>query len=929
MKTIDRIKQRLLIEELTRKRRSDDAERFTEVFRRATVDPNPHQIEAAMFALRRIPEGGAMLCDEVGLGKTIEAGLVLSQLRAEGKNHILVIVPLALARQWQVELQDLFSLRATIIGAGSAAAPALGGIYIVGREFASTAKGRTCLESPWDLIIVDEAHEMFAGIYTRFSKSNGAYEENLSKGKNRRAAQVKALMGKSPVLLLTATPLQNNLYELWGLVQYVDPAQRVLGRFNEFCSLFVTGEGGRAVVANMEETLRRRLSLVLKRTLRRQAQPFMKKPFRARHVQTFNFNPDKQEADLYSAINKWLAKETMAAYKKGHRSLMALQLRRRMASSIDALVATLGGVKQRMIKIRETGVYPGADEDLEFENLDDDEIPDRVDMVLLDQDLKEVERLEQLAQQVLDSNRTDAKKETLLQVIRKVESHSLAGVVSDKIVIFTESVRTLESLFGFLEENGFEDEITTFSGVNDGAVARRALKRWQAEVGQYTEGAAMESAAAIRGALIHEFRTRTRILIATEAGAKGLNLQFCNCLINYDLPWNPQRIEQRIGRVHRYGQEHDVVIINFVNLSNEAEQRVYDLLEKKLKVFQTALDSSDTILNTPEVALNLESRINEMLNQCRSNQEIQEQFDRLSLEMDEHERRLHDEHLTKVRTLMGDLDSSVTARLVQLREKIEPALSHCDEILLQILQTEGGVEVVGQSGPRMLLRWNERLYHLGPPLPGSECGEPLYREHPAVKAVVERCLAATDGAVLECESDAACMQKVYRVRLRGLEEEDKLLIVGAGPLIGTEPRGSGADMITSADLDSGVQLLKNAAEQQQKPYVKRLIDQIKACQSDMEKCGKRKVEEVEAKLEQADRDRRMASSAAARAKAQGLQTKYLNERETTRRELAEEQARRTGELAAEERRLRRVQFVEASPVLLFTIKHAVTSGRTP
>ncbi len=922
MQIRDRIQQRILVEELTRKRRSDDAERFLEIFRRSTVDPNPHQIEAAMFALRRLPEGGAMLCDEVGLGKTIEAGLVVTQLRAEGKIHILIIVPLSLARQWQVELQDLFSLRATIIGAESALQNSARGIYIVGREFASTTKGRAWLESAprWDLIIVDEAHEMFASIYTRFSKANGSYLENLSKGGARRAAQVKAIMRNSPVLLLTATPLQNNLYELWGLVQYVDPDQRVLGRFNEFCTLFVTGDGGRSVVPHMEETLRRRLTLVLKRTLRRQAQPYMKQPFRARHVHTANFNPARQEAELYSAINLWLSQEVLAAYKRGHRSLMALQLRRRMASSTEALVSTLAGVRERMLKIRETGVYPGQDDELEIEDLEDERPSDRVNMELLERDLKEVEKLEQLARQIMSAAGSNAKKEKLLEIIRQLEARSFDGVVSDKVVVFTESVRTMETLVSFLEENGFEDQVTTFSGTNDGAIARRALAQWEIDVGRFNSSAKLEPSAAMRGALLHEFKTRTRIFIATEAGAKGLNLQFCNCLINYDLPWNPQRIEQRIGRVHRYGQKHDVVIINFINLSNEAEQRVYELLEQKLNVFQSALDSSDTILNTPEVALNFEIRINEMLNRCRTQQEIQEAFDRFNLELDDAQRQIRDERLSKIRTLMTDFDSSVTDRLIQLEGQFAPSLSRCDETLLKILGAEGNVEVVGPHGPRTLLRWNDRLYHLGPPEPGEECGEPLYREHPQVQAVIDRCIADVDGLVLEDESNRDAIWEVYRVRLTGLEEEDRVLIVGDG---------SFGDLAQcTSDLETGLLQMEEQAQQQQREYVDRLLAQIAACRHDMKTCGDSRIKDLESKLEDADRARRMAGSPAAMTKAQASQTRLRNEIALTRKETLDENVRREAELDTEEKRIRLLQFVDATPTLLFTIKHVTTSGRT-
>ena len=991
MEIIDRIRQRLLVEELTRKRRSDDAERFVEMFRRSTVDPNPHQIEAAMFALQRLSSGGAMLCDEVGLGKTIEAGLVITQLRAEGKAHVLIIVPLSLGRQWQVELQELFSLRSTIVGADSvglsnkesgaahagsksrraAGAPGVEsdnvdeltrrGIYIIGREFASTPKGKAWLQTKgaWDLVVIDEAHEMFSTIHTRFSKSNGDYQKNLSKGGARRAAQVKASIEGSPILLLSATPLQNNLYELWGLLQFVDPEYRILGRFNEFCTLFVTGEGGRAVMLDMEETLRRRLSLVLKRTLRRQAQPFMKQPFRARHVHTANFSSEKLEAELHRAINQWLSQDMLAAYRKGHRALMALQVRRRMASSIEALVATLRTVKDRMLEMRKSGKYPGRDSlDMELEEINDFDAPrESVDMQLLEDDLAEIERIEKLAQEVMRAG-ADGKKRRLLDVIRQIESRSLKGLedeqtVSDKVVIFTESVRTMESLLEFLENNGFKDLVTTFSGTKEGPIAERALARWQEEVGKFLSPP-LEAGAAIRGALIHEFKTRTRILMATEAGAKGLNLQFCNCLINYDLPWNPQRIEQRIGRVHRYGQKHDVLIVNFINLSNEAETRVYELLEEKLHVFTETLGASDTIINQPEIALNLEVRINEMLDRCRTQEQIQEEFDKLGLEFDEAQRQSHDEKLIATRRLVEDLDSSVQARLGKLEGEVASALSRCDEILLGILSAEGGVEFVGTNGPRTLIMWNGRLCHLGPPEPGAECGEPIHRDHPEVQQLIARCIADTDGLSLAVPASAGASPaskitphsipngpenqlEIYRVKLSGLEDEEITMIVGNPSPEFREMlcsgKGSALDPASNINcnlvdsLDSGIQLFKSQAERRQREYVDRLLSQIASRRTDLQLCADATMAELHKKLEQADRARRLANSPAASAKAQALQKRIHTEIEKNRQETAAETLKRLREFDEHERKIRLLQFIEASPTLLFAVKESsLTAG---
>jgi superfamily II DNA/RNA helicase len=919
----DRIRQRLLVEELNRQRRSDDAQRFIEIFRRSTIDPNPHQIEAAMFALRRLSSGGAMLCDEVGLGKTIEAGLVITQLRAEGKSHVLILVPLALAKQWQVELQDLFSLQSAIVGSDSEVKRETRGIFILGREFASGPRGQSwlALNSPWDLVVIDEAHEMFATIHTRFSKRTGEYQKKLTKGGARRAAQIKESIAGSPILLLTATPLQNNLYELWALVHFVDPEQRVLGKFNEFCMLFVTGESGRGIIDEMQSVLRDRLSLVLKRTLRRQAQPFMKQPFRKRHVHTANFSPDRLEIELYLAISKWLSQEQLAGYRSSHRGLMGLQLRRRMASSTEALISTLEAIKQRLLKIQETGVYPvrETEADLELEDLSDTESDHKVDMLLLEQDLTEITRIETLAREALSTG-ADAKKTKLLEIIRQVQSKALSGVASDKIVIFTESTKTLESLLEFLESHGFKDQVTTFSGSNEGPIIQRAYARWQSEIGQF-QAIQPESQATMRGALIREFKEHTSILIATEAGAKGLNLQFCNCLVNYDLPWNPQRIEQRIGRVHRYGQKHDVVIINFINLSNEAEQRVYELLEQKLHVFTSALDASDSVVTIPEIALNLEVRLNEMLDRCRTQEEIQRAFDKLSLELDEAQRRLHDEKLVSSRQLLSEFDESLQARLGQLEDSLGSSLSRCDKTLLEILSAESQVEIVGTDGPRTVFRWNDALYHLGPPNPGPECGEPLYKDHPRVQAVIARCISATEGKILETESESSVVGKIYRIQLRGIEEEERVLIVGR------EAQSQGATHC-AVDLEAGILEMKLDAERRDRTYVDRLLAQLASRRQDLQQYGVTVIAEMQKKLTAAERARRLATSSAASAKAQAQQRRLQSELEKLRTETAGETKRRLLELDNEERRVRRLQFVEVTAALLFEIEYVTAPGRT-
>src|SRR5207253_6259565 len=176
-----------------------------------------------------------------------------------------------------------------------------------------------------------------------------------------------------------------------------------------------------------------------------------------------------------------------------------------------------------------------------------------------------------------------------LEVLKVVRERGETGTGTGKVVIFTESLQTQEFLYDLLatNDNGYgPDDVTLFRGQNDSPRAREALQRWEEEVGRaIPSGNAPSRQVAIRLALVHEFEKRSKVFISTEAGAKGLNLQFCENLINYDLPWNPQRIEQRIGRVHRYRQKRPVTIFSFIDRANEAQCLTLEILTKKLDLF--------------------------------------------------------------------------------------------------------------------------------------------------------------------------------------------------------------------------------------------------------------------------------------------------------------------------------------------------------
>jgi SNF2 family DNA or RNA helicase len=270
------IQRRYLAEQLVRLRRADEQQRYAASQRQGRIDPNPHQIDAVIFALQRIPDGGCILADEVGLGKTIEAGLIIAQLRAEGTApRVLLVVPKPLLGQWQDELYRLFGIQAAegILGLGGFSGE---GVFLVSRETAGSERGAAILRdsAPFDLCVVDEAHEVFANIYRRFDK-HGNYRSDSPEA--LMADRVRSFLRQTPVLLLTATPIQNNLTELWGLVQYVEPTGTLLGNLRTFRDVFCDGDD-RTLVQGQDE-LRRRIETVVKRTLRRQAQDFLERPF--------------------------------------------------------------------------------------------------------------------------------------------------------------------------------------------------------------------------------------------------------------------------------------------------------------------------------------------------------------------------------------------------------------------------------------------------------------------------------------------------------------------------------------------------------------------------------------------------------------------------------------------------------------------------
>jgi Helicase conserved C-terminal domain/SNF2-related domain len=692
--------QRILAEDLVRVRRPDDRERYAAAQRQARIDPNPHQIDAVIFALRRLREGGCILADEVGLGKTIEAGLVIAQSRAEGAQRILLIVPKSLIGQWQGELLNLFGIQARENDT-SFFAP---GVYLVGREFAGSERGATPLGAApvFDLAVIDEAHEIFAGLHKRYGR-DGTYDESSDEA--MMAHRVRAFLRSTPVLLLTATPMQNSLAELWGLVQYVEPTGTLLGDISTFRRVFCD-EDDRTLVPGQEHELQRRLAIVLQRTLRRQAQEFLERPFTQRRCRLYEYAMSDAERSLYDDVTEYLLEPSLCAFSGRQRRLLLIGFHRRMASSIPALAASLENVAVRLRRLQ--AGLPSDDTMINvFRDLEDeDEIQESseeaaatleaaatFDHATLSAELVRVESFVARARSLPN----DAKARSFQEAIKVILDLGRDGHGSGKAVVFTESITTQEYLRSLLLDIGLSDQdITLFRGVNDHARAQQAHARWQQEEGaRLPSGVKPSREVAVRLALVHEFRTLSKVLVCTEAGAKGLNLQFCESVINYDLPWNPQRIEQRIGRCHRYSQQRDVTVVNFIARDNEAHRLTFEILSQKLDLFGRVLDASDHILHEPRtdapeilvsaLSVEFESDLRSIYSRSRTLNEVTREIAALRDKISERRDAYEKEYERTSLIIESRFDENVRGVFKRLRKDLPDSLAEFDGDLANLV----------------------------------------------------------------------------------------------------------------------------------------------------------------------------------------------------------------------------------------------------
>ena len=637
--------------ELTRRHAADGVDRLSQSLFDASVDLNPHQIEAALFALRNPLQEGVLLADEVGLGKTIEAALVVGQYWAERRRRLLVICPASLRKQWAQELQDKFAVPATVVDAVSLRKQSAGdmlatlqrqvGKAVVIMSYQFAAKLEAELRAvPWDVVVIDEAHKL----------------RNAHRASNRTGQALKRALQGRKKLLLTATPLQNSLMELYGLSTLID--EHLFGDEAAFRKQFINSGSG------LDE-LRERLAGFAKRTLRRDVLEYIK--YTERKALTQPFNPTDDEQGLYERISAFLQKEDSYALPKQQRHLTGLILRKLLASSSHAVAATLVTIRARLQSLLEADKTEDdgsqlveqliAEDDLEQDYLEEqaseaeedtdvttprpaesgktDAARDALDVrTAITAEIAELTAFVDAAQAL----QTDTKAQALLKALNVGFGKMAELRAPRKAIIFTESRRTQEYLHRFLTANGHAGKLVLFSGTNTHEDSTAIYQRWLAEY-KGTDRVTGSPQVDRRTALIDHFRREdgsgAEIMIATEAAAEGVNLQFCALIINYDLPWNPQRVEQRIGRCHRYGQRFDVVVINFLNTRNHADQRVLELLTEKFNLFSGVFGASDEVLGRIEGGLDFEKRILQIYDTCRQPEQIEAAFDALQAELEE------------------------------------------------------------------------------------------------------------------------------------------------------------------------------------------------------------------------------------------------------------------------------------------------------
>ena len=450
-----------------------------------------HQIFAAMRVKNEFG-GSAILADEVGLGKTIEAGIILKEFLISGLvKNVLILVPPSLVYQWQDELQSKFNLSFTQKDDSHFKDPASHSLLILSHSSAAYPTQSNFLKKrDWDMIIVDEAHSM---------KNSATLKHKLLKELSRKFT-----------LFLSATPIQNNLGELYNLVELLMPG--TFGTISEFKTRYTDDPQMRRINPFFKDELQKKLSKIIIRTTRQQVKKYI--TFTDRIPYTKILKPTNDERGLYDKITG----KVQEYYDSGYDVLYLMMIQRLISSSTES-------TKRALFKMKKSELFSEED----------------------------YQELMEIANRI----KIDTKTRDLVDVIKEQKN--------SKFLIFTEFYATQDYLSRILSANGYS--VTLFNG-------KMSLVE--------------------RAESVEKFRNQSQIMISTGAGGEGQNFQFCHNVVNYDLPWNPMRIEQRVGRVHRIGQKNDVNIYNYA-YENTIDAYILQLLYTKIKLFTMTLGHLDLL----------------------------------------------------------------------------------------------------------------------------------------------------------------------------------------------------------------------------------------------------------------------------------------------------------------------------------------------
>ncbi len=762
---------------LTQQQANGDLGSLSQSLLSSTVDINPHQIDAALFAFNSPFSKGVVLADEVGLGKTIEAGLVICQHWATGKRKIIIVSPASLRKQWEAELLEKFGIPSEILDTKNYNSYQREGkdsfnpkrAIICSYNFVAKHKEHILLHA-FDLAVIDEAHKM----------------RNVYRTSAKTSAEVRDALVGVRKLLLTATPFQNSLMELYGLTSIID--DRLFGSEKSFRKQYGKGE-------NLQE-LRLRIQKLYTRTLRKDVREYIN--YTRRLPLTQKFQATDEEQALYQEISDFLRRKDIYSVPAAQRKLTTMIVRKILASSTYALVYTLEHIKERLERMLKSEKQERFDvddlvEDSEW-NLDEyEELQEDEENTLFDTEEIDVQRLKAEIANIAGfieqakGIKTESKAKALTKALEEAFKKLAEQGAERKALIFTESTKTQAFLKDYLEVHGYSGRIVLFNGKVSEPQTNDIYKQWCENHPDCVSGI---KAADRRAAAVDYFEHRADIMIATEAAAEGLNLQFCSLVVNYDLPWNPQRIEQRIGRCHRYGQRHDVVVVNFINTRNFADVRVFNLLSEKFHLFDDVFGASDEVLGRVD-SLDIESRIYDIYQQCRTEQEINAAFNRLQADM---QAQIDERMDTVRREVLENFDIDVQEHLRMTHDTTGLFLNRYEYLFWELTRYVLRDDATFDDG--------QHTFSLRHPVAGCSAG--LYRlfsqqgdgiayrlSHPLAQYVLHQALAlpvAAQGALIFSPSsttlniqlpDDLCYRSGWmllsRLQVDSLDEEQRLL----------------------------------------------------------------------------------------------------------------------------------------------------------